>query len=77
MDFGRGTIRFAEKGGKVVVKPLPNEYVDILQRLQEAGVWKRGEDYLIPNRRPGAVRQAERSDKVIWETVKKVAARVG
>jgi site-specific recombinase XerD len=35
------------------------------------------EDYLIPNRRPEAVKRAERSDKVIWETVKKIAARAG
>jgi site-specific recombinase XerD len=34
-------------------------------------------DYVIPNRRPGGVRRAERSDKVIWDTVRKVAARVG
>jgi integrase len=32
---------------------------------------------LIPNRRPGAVKRAERSDRVIWETVKKLAARAG
>jgi len=77
VDFGAGTIRFSEKGGKVIVKPLPDEYVEILDAAQEAGVWKRGEDYLIPNRRPGAVKNLERSDKVIWETVKKVAQRVG
>jgi integrase len=35
-------------------------------------------DYLIPNRRPAAVRRrVERSDKVMWDTVKCVAARVG
>ena len=77
VDFAAGTIRFFEKGGKVIVKPLPDEYVEILGAAQDAGVWKRGEDYLIPNRRPGAVKNPERSDKVIWETVKKVALRVG
>ena len=76
VDFAAGTIRFFEKGGKVIVKPLPDEYVEILDAAQEAGVWKRGEDYLIPNRRPGAVNNPEGSDKVIWETVKKVALRV-
>src|SRR5262249_16952144 len=34
-------------------------------------------DYLIPNRRPASVKRKERSDKVIWMTVKKVAARAG
>jgi integrase len=76
VEFAQGTIRFAEKGGKVIVKPLPDEYVEILRAAGEAGVWKSREDYLIPNRRPGAVRRAERSDKVIWETVRKVAVRV-
>ena len=77
VDFAAGTIRFSEKGAKVIVKPLPDEYVEILRAAQEAGVWKSGEDYLIPNRRPGAVRNPERSDKVIWETVRKVAERAG
>ena len=77
VDFSAATIRFFEKGGKVIVKPLPDEYVEILGRAQDEGVWKSGEDYLIPNRRPGAVRRAERSDKVIWSTVKAVAARAG
>jgi integrase len=77
VDFGRGSIRFAEKGGKIIVKPLPDEYLNILRAAGEAGVWKGSEDYLIPNRRPGAVKAPERSDKVIWETVRRVAARVG
>jgi len=77
VDFEHGTIRFVEKGRKVLTKPLPDEYVEILRAAQTAGVWRSGEDYLVPNRRPGAVRRAERSDKVIWETVKRVARRVG
>ncbi len=77
VDFGAGTIRFFEKGGKVIVKPLPDEYVEILDQAQGEGVWKSADDYLIPNRRPGAVKNRERSDKVIWETVKKVALRAG
>ena len=43
----------------------------------ENDVWPAPEDYLIPNRRPAAVRSAERSDKIIWNTVKRVAARAG
>jgi integrase len=77
VDLQRATIRFVEKGRKVLTKPLPDEYVGILRAAEEAGVWKTSDDYLIPNRRPGAVRRTERSDKVIWETVKKVARRAG
>lgn len=32
---------------------------------------------MIPNRRAASVRQVERSDKVVWETVKRVGARAG
>jgi site-specific recombinase XerD len=46
-------------------------------RADGHGVWAGAEDYLIPNRRPASVRRAERSDKVIWETIKRVAARAG
>ena len=31
VDFAAGTIRFSEKGGKVITKPLPDEYVEILR----------------------------------------------
>ena len=34
-------------------------------------------DYVIPNRRPASVRRAERSNKMIWETVVRVGERVG
>jgi integrase len=77
VDMENGMIRFVEKGPKVIEKPLPNEYAQILTAAHEAGIWKTGDDYLIPNRRPGAVKRVERSDKVIWETVKSVAARAG
>ena len=32
---------------------------------------------MIPNRRPSAVQGAERSAKVIWETVRRIAERAG
>jgi hypothetical protein len=35
------------------------------------------DDYVIPNRRPASVRRAERSNKLIWETVLRVGERVG
>jgi integrase len=77
VDLSRGVVRFHEKGSKIVVKPMPDEYVAILRAAEENGVWACAEDYLIPNRRPASVRLSERSDKVIWNTIKSVALRVG
>jgi integrase len=77
LDLEAGTIRFFEKGRKVAVKPLPDEYLAILRMADDDGIWLSPEDYLIPNRRPAAVRRSERSDKIIWETIRRVAARAG
>jgi integrase len=78
VDLDQGSIRFREKGNKVSVKPMPDELHGILRSAYESGqVRCRPEDYVIPNRRPGAVRRAERSNKIIWETVLRVAERVG
>jgi integrase len=78
VDLEEGTIRFREKGSKVSVKPMPHELRGILRSAYESGQVKCGaDDYVIPNRRPGAVRRAERSNKIIWETVLRVAERVG
>ena len=64
-----------EKGGKVIVKPLPDELVAILRAAEQQSVWGSPRDYLIPNRRPA--RNSERSTKVIYDTVKRVAAHAG
>lgn len=77
VDLGRRTIRFLEKGGKVAVKRVADEYHDLLAAADRGEVWAGPDDYLVPNRRPGAVRRGERSDKVIWDTVKVVAGRAG
>jgi hypothetical protein len=47
-------------------------------RSRRAGVRRgrsRADEYVIPNRRPASVRRRERSPKVIWETVRRVAAQ--
>jgi integrase/recombinase XerD len=76
VDLKRGTMRFQEKGGKVVVKPMPDELVAILRAAWESSEVAVGPDeYVIPNRRPASVRRSERSPKVIWETVRRVAGR--
>jgi integrase len=78
VDLVRGTMRVREKGGKTLTKPIPTEYLEILRQAEVAGVWDGPESYLVPNRRPASVRRpTERSDKVIWMTVKRVADRAG
>jgi integrase len=77
-DLERGTIRFHEKGGKIAVKPIPDELAAILRAAEQQQVWTGPDDYLIPNRRRSTVRvRGERGHKVIYETVKKIAARAG
>jgi integrase len=77
VDLVNGTLRLLEKGGKVAAKPLAGEYQAILVAAERDGVWNTPGDYLIPNRRPASVRRVERSGKIVWETVKRVAARAG
>jgi integrase len=76
VNLERGTIRFREKGDKVIVKPLPSELVAILRAAEENGVWSRPSDYLIPNHRAPR-RKGERCDKVIYAIVKRLAGRAG
>jgi integrase len=78
VDLVDGTIRFHEKGSKVAIKPIPNELREILlAAVESAEIGCRPDDYVIPNRRVASVRRLERSNKVIWETVLRVADRVG
>ena len=78
VDLVEGTYSVTEKGGKFAVKPMPWELLEILRAAVESEeVGCRPNDYVIPNRRAATVRRQERSDKVIWETVRKVADRVG
>lgn len=73
VDLERGTIRFSEKGGKVIVKPMPDELAEILRAGEAEGLWVSPDAYIVPNRRPP--RSAERSSKVIYRIVLDVAAR--
>ena len=57
---------------------MPYELLEILRAaVESAEVACKADDYVIPNRRPASVRRAERSNKIIWETVQRVATRVG
>lgn len=75
VDLERGTIRFVEKGGKVAVKPIPDELAAIIRAADDMRVWPSPNDYLIPSRRDPKNR--ERSPKVIYDTVTRIAARAG
>lgn len=74
VDLERGTIRFREKGAKIVVKPIPNELHELLAAAEADSLWISPNDYLVPNRRRQH-RKGERSDKVVYRIVKDVAAR--
>ena len=40
VDLDRGTIRFREKGGKVITKPIPEEFAGLLRMAIGAGaIW--------------------------------------
>jgi integrase len=73
------TIRFVDKGDKVILQPIPDDLVNIIRAYDERGMWgPPPRHWLIPNVHPNKVKSAEqRSDKVIWETVRRVAERCG
>jgi integrase/recombinase XerD len=77
-DRERKRLRFNEKGGKVIWKPVPVE----LEKRLEAALAARAFDtpdgrfYLVPPEGP-LVRPDDRDDRVIWRLVSKVADRAG
>jgi integrase/recombinase XerD len=76
-DRARGQIRFREKGGKVIYKPIPDPLDLLLEQAIAAGVYE-SQDYLVPSLRPGQVAKGrERNDQIIWLLVKRVAKRAG
>jgi integrase len=78
IDLAEGTMRVHEKGGKTADLLMSFELVSILRAAIESGeVSSDPEDYVIPNRRSASVRRAERTNKLVYETVKKVAKRAG
>lgn len=82
-DQARGMLRFHEKGGKTIWKPVPDELAALIGAAVEAKEydWQRiaykiPDPYLIPPEGP-LLRHTERDDRVIWRLVKKVADRAG
>jgi integrase len=74
-DRLRGRLRFQEKGGKTIWKPIPDPLRNLLEAAIAAGVIVEGSDYLIPPE--GPLVKHERDDRVIWRIVNKIATKAG
>ena len=77
-DRERLLMRFREKGGKTIWKPVPGELAALIETAEADGAYERY-DYIVPpegflqRTKPGDVRD----DRIIWRVVKRVAARAG
>jgi len=77
VDLEKETIRFREKGRKVITKPLPHVLAGLLRfAAEDPAAPSAPDDYVIPMVRQ-QLKKGERDDRIIWRTVKRVAARVG
>jgi integrase len=77
LDFDRGWITFYEKGAKVIDKPIPHAYLEIVSEAIAHGVIGDDPDgYVVPMVRAQR-RNGERDDRVIWRLVKTIGRRVG
>lgn len=92
VDFENETATFREKGGKVIVKPLPHQLADALYAIALSGdVPNAPDDYLIPNRLRGrdnfdgpreeiryySNASPKRGSDLIYRHVRRVGARAG
>lgn len=77
-DYNRetGHLRFCEKGGKVIWKPVPADLRDLLDAAITAGAIREADDYLVPPE-GHLQRKGLRDDRIIWRVVKRVADRAG
>lgn len=73
-DRKQGRLRFYEKGGKVIWKPVPDELARMLDDAIAQGAIREPDDYLIPNLHP-RVRNGDRDDRIVWNLVKQVARK--
>lgn len=77
VDLAKETIKFREKGRKVITKPLPRLLAELLRAaVDDPGVPTGRDDYVIPMVRK-QLRMGERDDRIIYRTVKRLAARAG
>ncbi len=74
IHLDRGTMRFREKGGKIITKPIPEEFAELLRTAIRVGAIETSPDsYVIPMAR-GQRREGDRDDRIIWRTIKKLAS---
>jgi integrase/recombinase XerD len=77
VDLERGTMRFKEKGGKVIAKPIPDEFAALLRAAVASGELDTSASaYVVPMQRKQA-HARERDDRVIWRIVKNLGKRAG
>jgi site-specific recombinase XerD len=82
-DRKNGHMRFKEKGGKTIWKPVPDELRPVLDEAADSGVWAKATDFLVPPA-PYAFYSKEvldgkedRDDRCIWEIVKACGRKAG
>ena len=71
----REQMRFQEKGGKVIWKPVPFELAALLEDAIKAGAIQGANAYLIPSEGPLWDGHTDRDDRVVWRAVKSAADR--
>ena len=76
-DRKRERLRFHEKGGKVIWKPVPAELAQLLEEAIAAGAIVDKDDYLVPPEGPRWEGRQDRDDRVVWRAVKQAADRAG
>jgi integrase len=71
-----GLLEFAEKGGKTIRKPVPDELRVLIDNAIDSGLITEPDGYIIPAE--GKLhRKGERDDRVVWRIVTRVADRAG
>lgn len=73
-DRAKQEIRFFEKGGKTIWKPVPTELAILLDQAIAAGQYADENSYLVPEE-ARLYKVGDRDDRVIWSVVKRVADR--
>jgi integrase len=77
VDLERGTIKFHEKGSKTIRKPIPSEFLAVLQAARLSGdVETNPSDYVVPMQRK-QTHGRDRDDRVISRYVKTLGERAG
>jgi integrase/recombinase XerD len=77
VNFKRATIRFREKGGKPIRKPIPEEFEALLRAARLSGEVETGPDeYVVPMQRQQK-HGRDRDDRVISRYVATLGKRAG